>query len=170
MSMPCFVDPTLTELQTRSVTARASGIDSMSMRSAGVMPSETRAEYPPMKLTSTVFAHSSSVRAIVTKSDGRFAEAPPISATGVTLIRLLTIGTPNSAAISSPVFTSLSARPSIFSLIFAQVFCTSLSIQSRRLMPIVMVRTSKFSFSIIWFVSVTSLMLIMASPRAVPSG
>ena len=39
----------------------------------------------------------------------------------------------------------------------------SLSIQSRRLIPIVMVRTSRFSCSIILFVSLTSKILIMST-------
>ena len=44
MLMPVLVEPRQMELQTRSVTARASGIDSMSSRSAFVMCLETSAE------------------------------------------------------------------------------------------------------------------------------
>ncbi len=44
MSSPVFVEPTLTLAQTRSVTARASGIERMRRSSAGVMPFETTAE------------------------------------------------------------------------------------------------------------------------------
>ena len=44
MSRPVFVEPTFTLLHTLSVTERASGMDSMSSLSAGVMPLETMAE------------------------------------------------------------------------------------------------------------------------------
>ena len=44
MSRPVFVEPTFTLLHTLSVMERASGIDSMSSLSAGVMPLETMAE------------------------------------------------------------------------------------------------------------------------------
>ena len=44
MSMPVFVEPTLTLEQMRSVTASASGIERISSSSAGVMPLETTAE------------------------------------------------------------------------------------------------------------------------------
>ena len=44
MSMPVFVEPTLTEEQTRSVAAMASGMERMRSSSAGVIPFETIAE------------------------------------------------------------------------------------------------------------------------------
>ena len=44
MSSPVLVEPTLTLAQTRSVTARASGIERMRRSSEGVMPFETTAE------------------------------------------------------------------------------------------------------------------------------
>ena len=44
MSSPVLVEPTLTLAQTRSVTARASGIERMRCSSEGVMPFETTAE------------------------------------------------------------------------------------------------------------------------------
>ena len=44
MSMPVFVEPTLTEEQTRSVAAMASGMERMRSLSAGVIPFETIAE------------------------------------------------------------------------------------------------------------------------------
>ena len=62
----------------------------------------------------------------------------------------------------SPVFTRSFALLQIFVRIFSQSASTEGSMQSRRLMPIVMVRTSRFSFSIIALVSATSLILIMS--------
>ena len=52
--------------------------------------------------------------AIFAKSSGVLHAAPPTSAIGVTEIRLFTIGTPNSCAISSPVFTRSFADSVIF--------------------------------------------------------
>ena len=43
MFMPAFVEPTLTEEQTSSVSARARGMERISLSSAGVMPFCTRA-------------------------------------------------------------------------------------------------------------------------------
>ena len=62
MLIPFFVVPTFTDEHTLSVTASASGIESMSMRSAWVIPFWTRAEKPPIKLTPSSFAHLSKVR------------------------------------------------------------------------------------------------------------
>ena len=56
ISMPALVEPTLTEEQTISVEASASGMELMRMRSAAVIPFWTRAEKPPMKLTPVVLA------------------------------------------------------------------------------------------------------------------
>ena len=114
MSMPVLVEPTLTDEQMRSVTAIASGIERISSSSAGVIPLETTAEYPPMKLTPSFFAARSSVLAMRTKSFAVRQQAEPTMAMGVTEMRLLTIGTPNSRPISSPVFTSLPAKRSNF--------------------------------------------------------
>ncbi len=44
MSMPVFVDPTLTDEQTMSVSLSAAGSDRMSSSSAGVIDFETSAE------------------------------------------------------------------------------------------------------------------------------
>ena len=63
-----------------------------------------------MKLTPSLFAARSSVFAIRTKSDGLLQHAAPTIAAGVTEMRLLTIGMPNSRPISSPVFTRSFAR------------------------------------------------------------
>ena len=59
MLMPALVEPTLTEEQTKSVTARASGMEAMSFLSPWVPPFCTRAEKPPMKFTPVVLAASS---------------------------------------------------------------------------------------------------------------
>ena len=64
ISMPVFVEPTLTDEHTSSVSDSAKGIDSISMRSARVIPLETRALYPPRKFTPTSCAARSSVIAI----------------------------------------------------------------------------------------------------------
>ena len=56
MLIPARVEPTLTEEQTKSVMASASGIEAMSFLSAWVAPFCTRAEKPPMKLTPVALA------------------------------------------------------------------------------------------------------------------
>ena len=66
-----------------------------------------------MKLTPQVFAARSSVRARGTKSS--LLQAAPAMAMGVTEMRLLTMGMPNSLSISQPVRTSFSAREQILS-------------------------------------------------------
>ena len=161
--IPVFVEPTLTELHTRSVTASACGIERIKSSSAGVIPLHTRAEYPPIKFTPIVFAARSSVLAIDTKSSVVWHATPPIKAIGVTETRLFTTGIPNSAAILSPVATRSFALVVILLYIFSFMISRSLSIQSRRLIPIVIVRTSRFSCSIILFVSLTSKILIMST-------
>ena len=144
MFIPVFVDPTLTEEQTRSVCDSASGIDLIRSSSAGVIPFETSAENPPMKLTPTVFAALSSVFAMRTKSSVVLQHPAPTSETGVTEILLLTIGIPNSFSISSPTETRSFAFDVIFAYIFPQTVSMSESQQSRRLIPIVIVLTSSF--------------------------
>ena len=52
--IPVFVEPTFTELHTNSVEASACGIERIKFSSAGVIPFDTKAEYPPIKLTPTV--------------------------------------------------------------------------------------------------------------------
>ena len=51
--IPVLVEPKFTELHTRSVFERANGIDRISSSSAAVIPLDTSAEYPPIKLTPT---------------------------------------------------------------------------------------------------------------------
>ena len=156
ISIPVFVEPTLTELHTRSVFAIAIGMERIRSSSLFVIPLDTIAEYPPIKFTPTSFAALSSVSAIVTKSSGFLQAEPPTSATGVMEIRLLTIGIPNSLSIFSPVDTRSFASVVIFLYIFSFSLSRSESIQSIRLIPNVIVLTSRFSSSIIWFVSTTS--------------
>ena len=103
--IPVFVEPRLIDEHTLSVLDKASGIDLISISSAGVMPFDTSAENPPIKLTPTAFATSSSTMASSEKSEGVLQAAAPIKAIGVTEIRLFTIGIPNSFSISLPVFT-----------------------------------------------------------------
>jgi len=61
---------------------------------------------------------------------------------GVTAIRLLMMGTPNSASICRPVSTSLPAYRRIFSLIRRRLSLPLSQAQSRREIPMVMARTS----------------------------
>ena len=159
--MPVFVDPTFTDEQTRSVDASAFGMDLISISSAGVIDFDTSALYPPIKFTPTVLAHSSRTTAISAKSSGVRHAAPPTSAIGVTEMRLLTIGIPYKPSISLPVSTSLSAFVHILFLMFSLSFSRSPLIQSRREMPIVIVRTSRFSCRIILLVSSTSSLVII---------
>ena len=103
MLIPVFVEPTLTEEHTKSVSANAFGIERINNSSAFVIPLLTNAEYPPIKLTPTLSAARSSVFAISTKSSLVLHTLPPTSAIGVTDIRLFTIGIPYFLEISSPV-------------------------------------------------------------------
>ena len=64
--IPVFVDPTLIELQIRSVHASACGTDCIKSSSLFVIAFDTNAEYPPIKFTPTSFAALSSVFAIST--------------------------------------------------------------------------------------------------------
>ena len=64
--IPVLVEPTLTELQIRSVQAKAFGIERIKSSSLRVIPFETIAEYPPMKFTPNSSATRSNVCAIFT--------------------------------------------------------------------------------------------------------
>ena len=99
MFRPARVEPTLTEAHTRLVVASACGMAAKRLASIPVMPFSTCAEKPPMKSTSTSCAARSSVSASRSKCSGR--ERPAISETGVTAMRLLMIGSPNSSEISA---------------------------------------------------------------------
>ncbi|MNE77104.1 hypothetical protein D3C80_1733920 [compost metagenome] len=63
MLIPLREEPTLTEEHTRSVTARASGMLSIRIRSPLVQPFCTSAENPPIKLTPTSLAALSRISA-----------------------------------------------------------------------------------------------------------
>ena len=109
-----------------------------------------------MKFTPTFFAALSRVLAYFTGS-------PPLAATsmamGVTLMRLLTMGIPYFFSMDSPTSTNLAALAVILSYIFWQETSISLSAQSKRDIPMVMVRISRFSSWIMVIVSMISLKL-----------
>ncbi len=159
--IPVFVEPRFTELHTKSVVASAFGIECIKSASLSVIPFDTSALYPPIKLTPVVFAALSRVCAMVTKSSEVLHAAAPINAAGVTEIRLFTTGIPNSFSIARPVETRSFATVVIRLYIFSLRLSRLLSIQSKRFMPSVMVRTSRFSFSIMSLVSRTSYILII---------
>ena len=112
--IPVLVEPRFTELQTLSVACNASGMERISSSSAFVIPFDTKAEYPPIRLTPTSSAARSRVFASVTKSSLLLQAAPPTNAIGVTEILLLTMGMPNSFSMASPVFTRSLAIVVIF--------------------------------------------------------
>ena len=106
--IPAFVDPTLTDEQTISVSVRASGIERRKRLSPSVVPFWTSALYPPMKFIPTACAALSIAFAARTKSSLFVSEAPAI-AMGVTETRLFIIGIPYVFSISLQTGTSLSA-------------------------------------------------------------
>ena len=103
MLMPDLVEPTLMLEQTRSVSASARGMLSISRLSPAEKPLCTSAPKPPMKLTPTVLAAASSALAYSTGSAS--GAAPSSMDTGVTLMRLLTMGMPYSRAMASTTGT-----------------------------------------------------------------
>ena len=107
MLMPARVDAMLSEEQTRSVVARASGMLAMRRRSVAPMPFCTSAEKPPMKS----MPRDSAARSIACASGERSSSAQPAAtcAIGVTETRLLAMGMPYSASRSSAVPTRRSA-------------------------------------------------------------
>ncbi|OQA07210.1 MAG: hypothetical protein BWY65_01962 [Firmicutes bacterium ADurb.Bin373] len=113
MFIPAFVVATLTDEQTRPVSASASGMLSISLWSAFVKPLCTRAEKPPMKFTPTASAALSRLMAKPVKLSVRLLSAT--TAIGVTEILLFTIGRPYSLSIFSPVLTRLPASRQILS-------------------------------------------------------
>ena len=145
--MPARDEPIFTDEHTTSVDANASGMDAISRLSLSDMPFSTRAEYPPMKFTPTAFAASSSAWA--TNSCSREA----INATGVTEIRLFTMGIPNSRSIFSHSDTRFSARRVIVSYTAVQVSFVADRMHPSREIPMVTVRISSRYFSIIAMVS-----------------
>ena len=99
--------PRLLLEHTKSVAARASGMESMRLLSARDAPLCTRAEKPPTKSTPTTFAALSMATAMGDRS--RASVAAQISAMGVTEMRLFTMGMPYSHSGCSAVGTSCSA-------------------------------------------------------------
>jgi hypothetical protein len=143
MFSPARVEPTLTDAHTRLVAASACGMAAKRLASIVVIPFSTCAEKPPRKSTSTSCAARSSVCASCSKSSGR--ERPAISDTGVTAMRLLMIGSPNSSEISALTRRRLRAVRSILSYTLRQSASGFSLTQSSRLMPTVMVRISSCS-------------------------
>ena len=92
MLMPVLVEPMFTLLHTTSVSAKARGMASMRRSSPAEKPLCTSAPKPPMKLTPTALAAASRALAYCTGS-AQGAEASSM-AMGVTLMRLLMMGTP----------------------------------------------------------------------------
>ena len=105
--IPAFVEPIFTEAQTWSVCAKACGIAFITSKSPAEKPFWTSAEKPPIKLTPTLCAQRSKVKAYLIGS-------PPLTAAsiaiGVTEIRLLITGIPYSFSISLPVLTKSLAK------------------------------------------------------------
>ena len=91
--------------------------------------------------------------------------APAIKAIGVTEIRLFVIGTPYVSSISCATLTKFFALVVIFLYILSRAFSPSLSMQSNKEIPMVMVRISKLSSSNIRMVSkILSVLNIQMSP------
>ena len=87
---------------------------------------------------------------------------PQSRAAGVTETRLLTMGMPNSRSISSPTLTRFWAWQVMRSYTFWQVASSLSAMQSKREMPMVMVRISSFCSSIILMVAIISDVFNMA--------
>ena len=159
--IPSFVEPRLIDEHTLLVFVNAFGIDLISISSESVIPSLTRAENPPIRSAPTLVAALSKVLAIDTKSSTLLQALEPTIPIGVTAILLLTIGIPYSFSIFKAVSSSFDEIVVILLYILLLSSLISLVIQLRRLIPIVMVLTSRLSFSIILLVSRTSLLLII---------
>ena len=165
MLMPARVEATLTDEQTRRVSAIAWGMASIRAASCRVKPFWTMAEKPPTKSMPTSAAAASRAWATATKSS---LEPPATtSAIGVTDTRRLTIGTPYFSWISRATGTSRPARATILSWMRSQTRPTSREAQSFREMPMVTARTSRFWSWIMRTVSrISSLVMkTMASRR-----
>ena len=145
MLIPAFVEPIFTLEQTISVSFKACGMDIISSRSPWVIPFCTNAEYPPIKLIPISLPALSSIFAYFTQSP---PETLCSSAIGVTDTRWLIIGIPYSREISFATFTRSFAFVVIFLYIFSHERSISSSAQSNREIPIVTVRISRQSSSI----------------------
>jgi hypothetical protein len=151
MLRPARVEPTLIDAQTLSVAASAAGRAAIRLVSTELMPFSTDAENPPMKSTFRSRAAWSSVSAM--RPNSAPLHFPAMSETGVTAIRLLMIGSPNSRVRS--VLTrcrSLATRVTFSKMLRQSVSASSLT-QSNRLTPTVTVRMSSCSVRTISMVS-----------------
>ena len=92
--MPALVEPMLIDEHTWPVAASASGIESISVRSPGVMPLWTSAEKPPTRSMPTSCTASSSAFARATAASRFPAWRSRRIEAGVMARRLLTIWTP----------------------------------------------------------------------------
>ena len=160
MLMPFFVVPRLIDEHTRPVSASARGIDSMSRRSPEVMPFCTSAENPPTKSTSSSLATSSRVFAHGVKSVSSLGSAT--SEMGVTAMRLLMIGTPNSASISRPTLTSRPAVRRSLSRMRRRDSSPEGLAQSLSEMPMVIARTSS-----LWRMNISTVSCISRGEKSI---
>ena len=169
MLMPARVEATFTELHTLSVTARACGMEFMSFVSEAVAPFCTRAEKPPTKSTPTSLPALSMASAMGVRSWA--VTAPQISATGVTEMRLFTMGMPNSRSNCSAAGTSFSAAVVMRSYTLRAMTLMSSCVHARRFKPSVMVRMSRCCWLTIARVSAISAGVIcIRVPSALPRG
>ena len=106
MLMPAFELPTFTDAHTTSVSFSASGNERIRSSSPRVAPLSTSAEYPPMKFTPSSLAARFSASAMRT---GLPSTAEAKMPTGVTEMRLFTIGMPSSCSMSRATGTRLRA-------------------------------------------------------------
>ena len=136
------------------MTESACGIDSISLMSAREAPLCTSAVKPPTKSTPTSLPARSIASAMGVRSSSRTAEQ--ISAIGVTEIRLLTIGMPNSRSSCSATGTSSLAALTMRLYTLRATASALTSAHPRRLRPSVMVRMSRCSSLTIESVSAIS--------------
>jgi hypothetical protein len=113
MLMPARVVARLTLAQTCVVDASARGMDCIRLRAAREVPLWTSALKPPMKSMPQASAARSMATASGTRSSS--GQAAATSEMGVTAMRLLTIGMPNSASTPRAVATSGPAWRTSFS-------------------------------------------------------
>ena len=163
MFRPARVEPRFTDEHTKSVVASACGMDSMSLMSARLAPFCTSAEKPPTKFTPTSLPARSMACAMGDRSCS--CTAALISAMGVTEIRLLTMGMPNSRSSCSATGTRFSAALVMRSYTLRDTASTLLSPQPRRESPSVMVRMSRFCLSTMFRVSEISAGVICMAVR-----
>src|SRR5450759_24227 len=152
---PAWVEPTFRNAQTRWVAERTSGKASMSTASERVSPFWANAPNPPTKSMPASNAARSRVCAMA-RYFSTVQWVSMIRLTGVTAMRLLTMGTPYLTS-SGRLFSS-SDRPKVLTRRYTLSWkaAKSESMQSLRLMPSVVVRMSRFWYSVMLAVSKTS--------------